>query len=99
MSCTCQICGKQYKIDLIIPDGLWEIIRPDGKAKGAGLICSSCIMRRLETLDYYSAYQLITSPKTNEEKEIFNQYLAKKKENYIKRMKEKNLTSRFTQTK
>jgi hypothetical protein len=24
MSCKCQSCGKQYKIDLMIPDELWN---------------------------------------------------------------------------
>lgn len=28
MSCTCQDCGNQYKVDLVIPDELWEKIKP-----------------------------------------------------------------------
>ncbi len=50
MSCTCQICKKQYSIDLIIPDEYWEKIKPEGKPKDAGLLCGSCIMKRLEIL-------------------------------------------------
>ena len=53
MSCTCQQCGKQYRIDLIIPDNVWEKIRPSGKAKDAGLLCGSCIMERLEAFGKY----------------------------------------------
>lgn len=54
MSCTCQDCGKQYNIDLIIPNEYWEKITPK---KGGGLLCGSCIMLKLEKLigepDYY----------------------------------------------
>lgn len=46
----CQICKEDYQIDLIIPDDLWEMIKPINKEKGAGLICGSCIMKRLEIL-------------------------------------------------
>ena len=57
--CTCQICGNKFKIDLDIPDELWEKIKPEGKPEGSGLLCGSCIMNRLEDyLDYY-AFRLI----------------------------------------
>lgn len=57
--CTCQSCGDKYKIDLIIPDDLWEKIQPKEKPKGAGLLCGSCIMIRLECILEYSAFDLI----------------------------------------
>ncbi|MDY6796972.1 MAG: hypothetical protein SWK76_17070 [Actinomycetota bacterium] len=55
MSCTCQECGKRYKVDFIVDDDLWERIKPDGKEQGAGLLCGSCILRKIEALDEYSA--------------------------------------------
>jgi len=33
MSCICQNCGKQYTVDLIIPDELWDKIKPNSKTK------------------------------------------------------------------
>jgi hypothetical protein len=55
MACTCQNCGEPYKVDLLIPDQLWDRIRPDGKDAGAGLLCGPCIMRRVEDIDEYGA--------------------------------------------
>lgn len=56
--CTCQECGKKYKIDLLIPDELWEQIKPEGKPYGAGLLCGRCIMDKLENLLDYSFFHL-----------------------------------------
>lgn len=49
--CTCQDCGKQYRIDLMLSDSLWAVISPStsGNPKG-GLLCGACIMTRLEAL-------------------------------------------------
>jgi len=58
MSCKCHECGKQYKIDLIIPDELWEQIKPNGKLLGAGLLCSLCIMEKLEKMDKYDYWYI-----------------------------------------
>ena len=58
MSCKCQSCGKQYKVDFLVSGKLWERIKPDGKAKGAGLLCGPCITARIEELDKYDAYEL-----------------------------------------
>ena len=57
--CICQQCGKKYKIDLNISDDLWEKIKPAGKSRGAGLLCGSCIMLKLESILDYSAFELI----------------------------------------
>jgi hypothetical protein len=55
----CQGCGKAYKVDVMIPNDIWERIKPGGKPVGAGLLCGLCIMERMErTLDY-SAYKLV----------------------------------------
>jgi hypothetical protein len=59
MSCKCQFCGKQYKVDLIVPDELWEIIKPEGKPEGSGLLCGSCIMSRVENVSDYDYLYLM----------------------------------------
>ena len=51
--CTCQECGKQYKVDLIVPDKIWEKIKPIDKPRGGGLLCGSCIMKKIEKKDNY----------------------------------------------
>ena len=56
--CTCQDCGKKYKIDLLISATLWEKIKPKDKAPGAGLLCGSCIMERLEIISDYGVWKL-----------------------------------------
>uniref|UniRef100_A0A6M3K851 Uncharacterized protein n=1 Tax=viral metagenome TaxID=1070528 RepID=A0A6M3K851_9ZZZZ len=61
MSCKCQGCGNRYKVDLIIPDDLWEKIKPKEKPKGAGLLCGSCIMKKIEAFDKYDVWQLKTN--------------------------------------
>jgi len=48
VSCKCQNCGRQYKVDLLIPDNIWEKIRPLDKPPEAGLLCGSCIMSHIE---------------------------------------------------
>jgi len=62
MSCTCQGCGKQYKVDLVIPDELWEQIKPNGKPVGAGLLCGACIMNRIEKISDYDYWYLRKIP-------------------------------------
>ena len=60
--CLCQECGKRYKIDIMIPDELWEKIKPNGKARGAGLLCGSCIMKKLEEFNQFD-YWFLTKNK------------------------------------
>lgn len=48
--CTCQGCFKPYRVDLLVPDEVWERIKPEGKPVGAGLLCPECIGRRVEAL-------------------------------------------------
>jgi len=61
-SCTCQECESQYKVDILIPDELWERIKPTGKSQGAGLLCGDCIIEKLEKIGY-SAWTLNTMVK------------------------------------
>ena len=58
MSCQCQGCGRNYKTDLLIPDNLWEKIKPKGSLIGADLLCGACIMERIEYLSGYSVWRL-----------------------------------------
>ena len=53
MSCKCQICKKQYKVDILIDDVLWEKIR-----KGKNLLCGECICKNIERMDEYAAFTL-----------------------------------------
>ena len=53
MSCICQQCKKDYRIDLNIPDRIWERIKPVGEAYGNGALCGPCIMNKLEAYGKY----------------------------------------------
>jgi hypothetical protein len=53
--CTCQRCGQKYMVDLLVPDDLWERIKPEGKAVGAGMLCGRCIMVKIEAFDSYGS--------------------------------------------
>jgi hypothetical protein len=46
--CVCQGCGTNYTVDFVVPDDLWEEIKPENKQIGAGLLCGSCIAGRIE---------------------------------------------------
>ena len=59
MSCKCQECERQYKVDIVVSDELWNQIKPDGKLKGCGMLCGSCIMNRIEAQNNYDAWELI----------------------------------------
>lgn len=59
MSCTCERCKKEYKVDFMLPDEIWEQIQPIDKLVGAGLLCGECIIDALERYGY-SAWELIS---------------------------------------
>lgn len=52
----CYDCGLRYGgdswVEAIIPDKIWNKIKPKGCGDGAGLLCISCIARRLSILGY-----------------------------------------------
>lgn len=56
MSCKCQVCGNQFKVDLNIPNELWKKIRPKNKPVSGGLMCGCCIMKALENIGNYDAF-------------------------------------------
>lgn len=57
--CICQGCGRRYDSDLIVQDDVWNKIRPDGKPEGAGLLCGTCIIQRLQESYPNSTWGLI----------------------------------------
>lgn len=59
MACTCQGCGTEYTMDVVVDDEIWEQIKPSGKPEGAGLLCGACITERVEALHEHSAYRLM----------------------------------------
>ena len=59
MSCKCQGCGEQYKIDLIVPNKLWERIKPKDRPEGGGLLCGRCIMVALENILEHDCFLLV----------------------------------------
>lgn len=44
--CTCQECKRPYATDMLVPDDVWEVIKPEGSDIGGGLLCPTCIMDR-----------------------------------------------------
>jgi hypothetical protein len=56
--CTCHSCGRKYKTDLIVPDEIWDKIKPAGSIREGGLLCGTCIITRIENISEYSAWQL-----------------------------------------
>ena len=64
--CLCRGCGRRYRVDVVVPDPLWERIRPPGPVVEAGLLCGSCVMERIEALGEFDAYGLISLAKPPE---------------------------------
>jgi len=56
--CRCQCCGRHYRIDVMIPDYLWERIKPMGEPVGSGLLCGPCIMASIEEIGEFAAWKL-----------------------------------------
>lgn len=50
--CMCQACGCNYKVDIMVPDEVWQKIKPLGANNGSGLLCGSCIVLKLEDGHY-----------------------------------------------
>ncbi len=59
MSSICQGCGLEYKVDITIPDELWKKIKPEKKPGEAGLLCGSCIMKKIEETGDYDYWFLV----------------------------------------
>ena len=59
MACVCQVCSKEYMVDLIVPDSVWARIGPPARPDGGGLICGPCIMESLELRNEHDAFRLM----------------------------------------
>lgn len=44
----CDVCGNSFPTIYKVPDEVWEQIKPEGVAEGAGLLCPQCAMARAE---------------------------------------------------
>ena len=58
MSCKCQKCGKEYKVDLLVEESVWKRISP--KKDESGLLCPSCIIEAVEDNFDYDVLYLVT---------------------------------------
>lgn len=56
--CKCHRCGNLYRVDVTVPNMLWELIKPRGAAAGAGLLCGPCIMTEIEGLNGFAHLRL-----------------------------------------
>lgn len=45
--CICQSCLSRFTVDLMVPDDLWEVVKPQDKPLGSGLLCPQCIIERV----------------------------------------------------
>lgn len=62
MSCRCQGCRKDYKVDVLVPDDLWRCITPRPDNIAGGLLCGPCIVTRIEALADHAAFNLTPTP-------------------------------------
>lgn len=57
--CKCQGCGNRYTVDLLVPDSVWEQIRPSESTGIGGLLCGACIMQRIEAASGFAAWKIV----------------------------------------
>lgn len=62
--CTCQKCGKKYKMDVNIPDSIWNKIHGT-----LNLLCGNCIINLIENKIEYSVLFLSSDQGEKEEQE------------------------------
>ena len=55
--CPCQCCGIRYKVDLLIPDELWEQIKLKGCR--SEFLCPKCIVQRIANVRGYACFHLL----------------------------------------
>ena len=54
--CLCHVCGVRYRVDLILPDALWDRIKP---TRG-DMMCPICIGRRIEACAPHAGVCVVT---------------------------------------
>ena len=57
--CKCHGCGNRYTVDLLVPDSIWEQIRPSESTGIGGLLCGPCIMQRIEAASGFAAWKIV----------------------------------------
>lgn len=62
MSCTCHNCGRKYKVDLLVPNDIWDKIKAKNSKGEDVLLCPICIAEKLEEFDEYD-YWFLTKEK------------------------------------
>jgi hypothetical protein len=61
LGCLCQECGQRFRGNLLVPNSVWEQIKPEGAPEGGGLLCPNCIMNRALDMGIWTA-ALATAP-------------------------------------
>lgn len=59
MSCKCQGCGEQYKVDVMVSNELWKKIKPPKKSESGEFLCGKCILDRIEGFNKYFVFSLV----------------------------------------
>jgi hypothetical protein len=54
----CSQCKELYTVDLFVPVDVWERIRPERSIDGGGLLCGSCIMKRMEAVHGFETWKI-----------------------------------------
>lgn len=55
----CEGCGRRYKVDLLVPDDLWVLIRGEtSRRPESGLLCGRCIMDKIEGRGQFDVFEL-----------------------------------------
>lgn len=54
--CTCHDCHQRYRVDVILPDELWQRI---GIVAPGALLCGPCVLARVESLGEFAAFALV----------------------------------------
>jgi len=89
MNVNCYDCGLEYGgdgwIEAVVPDSVWEMIKPIGSSKGSGILCISCMCKRLRKLGLQKVPCFING---TEPIEIFSQE-HKEKEFILRKWKPK----------
>ena len=49
----CEGCGREYKLDIMVPLEIWKKILPDMSKPKGGMLCGSCIVERIENMDRF----------------------------------------------
>lgn len=60
--CTCQKCGRVFKVDFNVPDPLWKRI-----SRGRNLLCGPCIAEAIENIGQFDYFDISKPMPTSSE--------------------------------